>query len=734
MNQKKDFLSDLLTRMSLEEKAGQLNLLTGTMDSTGMKDAEDLEIKIRGGLCGAVFNVYTPAATRALQQAALESPMGIPMMFGYDVIHGHRCIFPIPLALSCSWNPALIEACARCAATEAAADGLHWVFSPMVDISMDPRWGRVAEGSGEDPWLGAKIAAAMVRGYQGDDISAANSVVSCIKHFALYGAATAGRDYHTVDMSRRMMEETYFPPYRAAVDAGARTVMAAFNEIDGIPATGNRWLLTDLLRGEWGFQGWVVSDYTGVSEMIQHGSAANEAHAARLALSAGLDMDMMSEAFVNQIPSLVQSGALCETLVDAAVLRILETKWDLGLFETPFARCDEARAATVLNQPQSRELARLAACESVVLLKNDTALLPVRHAQTIAVIGPLADSRRDMLGCWAAAGNADEASSAWEGIRSACGDSIQVNFAKGCEIDTSNKTLRSEAIAAARQADLVILVLGESWQMHGEAASRSDIRLPKCQRKLARHIRKTGTPCILVTISGRPLELSWEARKFPTILHAWALGSAGGHALADIIFGKFPPIGKLTMSFPRKVGQVPLSYREKPSGRPFAETSQYTSKYLDVPNTPLFPFGHGLTYGACECGTVTVEPNTLQPGGRVTVKATLSNPCAHPLTETLQLYLRDPVASVTRPIKELRGFQRITLAAFESREVSFALEDADLSLIGPDLKPRIESGEFIAMLGTSSAEVQAAHFTRLDSTDDLPPGEFLNQGTRDAET
>jgi beta-glucosidase len=714
MTPKQAHLRALLEEMSLEEKAGQLNLLTGTMDSTGMKDSGDLEAKIRAGQCGAVFNVYTAAATRALQEAAMASRLRIPLLFGYDVIHGHRCIFPIPLALSCSWNLGLIEECARSAAAEAAADGLHWVFSPMLDISLDPRWGRVAEGSGEDPWLGSKIAAAMVRGYQGDDLSAADAVVSCVKHFALYGAVTAGRDYHMVDMSRRMMEETYLPPYRAAIAAGARTVMVAFNEINGVPATANRWLLTDLLRGEWGFDGWVVTDYTGISELIPHGIAADPASAAAQALSAGVDMDMVSEAYIAEIPALVASGRIAEATIDAAVLRVLETKWDLGLFQAPFARCDPARAQALHGSVESRQLARRAARESVVLLKNDGALLPLHPEGKLAVIGPLADGQRDMLGCWIAAGNPDDTVSALSGILAACHPLAQVSHAKGCEIQSEDASLLAAAIHLASQADVVILVLGESWQMSGEAASRSDIRLPKCQRKLARAIRKTGKPCLLVTLSGRPLELSWEARKFPAILHAWALGSEGGNALADVIFGKFPPVGKLTMSFPRALGQVPLTYREKPSGRPFAEATQYSSKYLDVPNTPLFPFGHGLTYGACQCGPVSVDPPVLQPGGCVTVSAEISNPCQHPVTETLQLYLRDPLASVTRPLKELRAYQRITLAAGESRVVDFQLTDADLTLLDAELKPRVEPGEFIVMLGTSSAEHQAASFTRVD--------------------
>ncbi len=586
------FLRALLDRMSVAEKAGQLNLLTGSMDETGMKHSEDLAEKIRAGQCGGVLNVYTPQATRALQELALQSPQRIPLIFGYDVIHGHRTTFPIPLGLSCSWNPELLERCARAAAVEAAADGLHWVFSPMVDISQDARWGRVAEGSGEDPWLGSVLAKAMVRGYQGEDLADAASVVACVKHFALYGAPMGGRDYNTVDMSRREMEETYFPPYRAAVDAGARTVMTAFNDVDGIPATGNRWLLTDLLRHAWGFNGWVVTDYTAVTEMRNHGTAADDADAARQALEAGVDMDMVSEAFLNELPKLIENGTVPGALLDAAVMRVLETKWDLGLFEDAYAR-SEGEVAVPFEQ--HRELAREAARESIVLLKNDRGFLPLARQGTIAVIGPLADSPRDLLGCWIAAGDAGTTASVYQAIRAAAGDDERVIHAKGCEMNAADDSLLAEAVRAATHAEQVVLVLGESWQMSGEAASRTNIRLAKCQRRLAKRILQTGKPCVLVTVGGRPLDLSSEDSKFHAIVHAWAPGCEGGTALAEILFGDAAPVAKLTMGFPRNVGQLPMTYREKPTGRPFDAAVQYSSKYLDVANEPLYPFGHGLT-------------------------------------------------------------------------------------------------------------------------------------------
>lgn len=681
------FLKDLLSRMTLEEKAGQLNLLTGTMDATGMKDSADLEEKIRTGHCGAVFNVYTPAATRALQEVAMASRLAVPLIFGYDVIHGHRTIFPIPLGLSCSWNLALIQRCAQAAAAEAAADGLHWVYSPMVDISQDPRWGRVAEGSGEDPWLGAEIARAMVHGYQGENLAAPDAVLACVKHFALYGAPQGGRDYHTVDMSRRAMVETYFPPYQAAIEAGARTVMTSFNEIDGIPASGNRWLLTELLREQWGFQGWIVTDYTAVSEMKNHGTAGSDAEAAQQALEAGVDMDMVSEYFIAELPGLVNSGVIAEALLDAAVLRVLATKWDLGLFQDPFARCDEARARAVNGCEAHRELAREAGREAVVLLKND-GLLPLSPRTKVAMLGPLAASGRDMLGCWIAAGVGGI--SALEGIREV-----------------------AEVTEDLQAAEVLILVLGEDWEMHGEAASRTSIRLPKEQRKLARELLEMGKPIVLVTLSGRPLDLSWEVQNFPAMLHAWALGSEGGRALADVIFGIAAPVGKLTMGFPRNVGQVPMTYREKPGGRPFDATQKYTSKYLDVENDALFPFGYGLTYGALQHGTVWLDRPRMAAGESLTLFVELENEQEIPITETVQWYLRDLVATVSRPVKELRGYQRVTLQAQERRVISFKIQDADLSFPGRDLQPRIEDGEFEAMVGPNSRDVQVVRFWRV---------------------
>jgi beta-glucosidase len=708
---KTGFLHELLGRMSVEEKAAQLNLLTGVMDATGMKHSEDLGTKIRAGLCGAVLNVYTPAATRALQELALASPLGIPLIFGYDVIHGHRTIFPIPLALSCSWNLDLIERCARMAATEAAADGLHWVYSPMVDITHDARWGRVAEGAGEDPWLGAKIATAMVRGYQETE----PAVLACVKHFALYGAPMGGRDYYTVDMSRRAMEETHFPPYQAAIAAGARTVMTAFNEIDGIPASGNRWLLTEVLRNEWGFQGWVVTDYTAVTEMKNHGTAATDAEAARQSLDAGVDMDMVSEAFQRELPDLVRAGKVPMEQLDAAVMRVLETKWDLGLFEDPFARCDEERTARVHLCTDHRQLAREAARESMVLLKNDSQLLPLAKNGKIAVIGPLAASRRDMLGCWIAAGDESLAASPLDGMREVVGDGAELVYSMGCEIERGCDEQLAAAIQTAEVADVVILVLGESWRMSGEAASRTDIRLPKCQRNLAKAILKIGKPCVLVTLSGRPLDLSWEDRNFPTILHAWALGTEGGRALADVLFGDAAPVGKLTMGFPRRVGQLPMTYRAKPTGRPFNEADPYTSRYLDVQNDPLYPFGHGLTYGKFRFADPSVDSPQMKPSGSITISTQITNLSAHPATETIQLYLRDLVASVTRPVKELRGYQRVTLAAGESRVVRFEIADADLSFPGRDLLPVVEPGEFEAMTGPDSADLRRVRFVRMDS-------------------
>lgn len=710
MPTKKTFLDNLLSRMSIDDKVGQLNLLTGAMDSTGTENSANLEEQVLAGKCGAVLNVFTAAATRALQEISLKSPLGIPLIFGYDVIHGHRTIFPTPLAMSCSWNLDLIARIARAAAQEAAADGLHWLFSPMVDISWDARWGRVAEGAGEDPWLGAKIAATIVKAYQQDDLSAPSSVMACVKHFALYGAPMGGRDYNTVDMSRRAMEETYFPPYRAAVDAGARTLMTAFNEIDGIPATSNRWLLTDLLRGEWGFQGLIVTDYAAVVELKNHGTAADDADAAKQALHAGADLDMVSEIFLRELPQLVDSGAVSLQEIDAAVMRILEIKWDLGLFKNRFARCDEKTAKAIHLSADMRQLARESAREAMVLLKNDGNFLPLAKQGNIALIGPLIDNGRDMLGSWAAAGDLTHAATSLDGIREALPENVIFTHARGCELTADDQTLLGEAIRVAALADTVILVLGEAWHMNGEAASLSDIRLPKSQRNLAQAIVETGKPCVLVTMSGRPLDLSWEAQHFPAILHAWALGTEGGRAMADVIFGDFAPVGKLTMGFPRCVGQLPMTYRAKNTGRPFVAAIRYTTKYLDVPNTPLFPFGHGLTYAEFQYGPVTANGTQMKLGETIIISAELTNLTDHSASETLQLYLRDLVASFTRPVMELKGFRRVTLVPGETQRVSFEITEADLAFPGPDFKPITEAGEFEAMIGPSSGDVRSVKF------------------------
>ncbi|MFT3990515.1 MAG: beta-glucosidase BglX [Luteolibacter sp.] len=725
-------IENLIQAMTVEEKAGQLNLMTGSMDVTGTKASEDMDRKILSGQCGGVFNVFTPEATRDLQETALRSRLKIPLLFGYDVIHGHRTIFPIPLGLSCSWNPDLIRRTARVAATEAAADGLNWTFSPMVDISQDARWGRVAEGSGEDPWLGSEIARAMVEGYQSSDLTATDSVAACVKHFALYGAVTAGRDYNTVDMSRRLMEETYFPPYHAAVSAGARTVMMSFNDIDGIPATGNRWLIQDILRKDWGFEGLVVTDYSAIEEMIQHSTTENGEQAARQALRAGVDMDMVSELYLNKIPDLLKNGAITKEQLDAAVRRVLALKRDLGLFKDPFARCDEARAKAVLLSPEHRKLARQAARESIVLLKNQTSILPLKKSPgTIALIGPLAAKKRDMLGCWAAAGNDNLAASPLDGIMSAIGKTATVLHARGSDVDDSEhvrlggsffpeidprgtEEMLAEAEKIAAKADTLILVLGESWEMNGEAASRADIRLPDCQRALASRMLATGKPCILVVMSGRPLDLSWESARFPAIVQAWALGTEGGNALADVLFGDFAPVGKLTMSFPRAVGQLPMTYRAKNTGRPANDKIRYTSKYIDIPNDPLYPFGHGLTYGSFQYGPVKVSSAEMHPGGSIMVTAEITNTSEIPATETLQLYVHDVVSFVTRPLKELRGHQRVTLQPGETKTVSFEITDAHLSFPGPDYKPFVEPGEFNALVGPDSAHLQSVRFRRLE--------------------
>jgi beta-glucosidase len=727
------FIGDLMARMTLDEKIGQLNLPSVGFDVTGPIVSKDVDEKIRKGEVGGVFNTFTPQAVRKLQELAVKgSRLHIPLLFGYDVIHGHKTIFPIPLALSCTWDTVLAEKSARIAATEASADGLNWTFSPMVDIARDPRWGRVAEGAGEDPYLGSLIARAMVKGYQGEGLDKGNTVMACIKHFALYGAAEAGRDYNTVDMSPVKMYQYYLPPYRAAVEAGAGSVMSSFNEINGVPATANKWLMTDLLRKQWGFKGFVVTDYTAINELIEHG-LGNLQQVSALALNAGIDMDMVGEGFLTTLKTSLKEGKVTQAAIDQACRRILEAKYKLGLFKDPYRGISEERAAKEIMTEENRTAARQIAEHAAVLLKNEGQLLPLKRTGTIALIGPLTDDQRDMLGAWSAAGDWKASVSVIEGMKKAGGAGVNLLYARGANMledssilaqlnanggDIVRDTRRpgemiDEALTVAAKADVVVVVLGEPFGMSGEAASRSDIGLPANQEALLQALVKTGKPVILVLMNGRPLTLGWENEHVAAILEAWHGGTEAGNAVAAVLFGDYDPSGKLTMSFPRNVGQIPIYYNHKNTGRPYDGKSQekYKSRYLDVPNTPLYPFGYGLSYTSFKYGELSLDKTTLHPGDKLHVSVSVTNAGNYDGEETAQLYIRDLVADITQPVKELKAFKKVFLKKGESRSISFTLTTDDLRYYNNELRPTLTPGEFRVFVGTNSQEVQEAGFS-----------------------
>lgn len=723
------FVTQLMSQMTLEEKIGQLNLPSVGFDVTGPILSKNVEQKIEQGLVGGVFNTFTPNAVRQLQDIAItKSRLKIPLIFGYDVIHGHRTIFPIPLGMAASWDTALVQRCAAAAADEASADGLHWTFSPMVDIARDPRWGRVSEGAGEDPFLGSAIAQAMVRGYEQGDLAKQNTLLSCIKHFALYGAAEAGRDYNTTDMSRLRMFNEYLPPYHAAVLAGASSAMTSFNEIDGMPASGNRWLLTDLLREQWGFEGFVVTDYTAILEMENHG-VGSKSKVAELAAKAGVDMDMVSEYFIDELPALVAAGKLSEATVDAACRRILEAKYKLGLFADPYRGLSAERASTQLMSADKLALSREAAAKSMVLLKNDRQILPLNASQKIAFVGALVKDQRNLIGSWSGAGDYRQAVSLWAALENRHGTNPFL-YAKGCNL-IDDAALRSAlnahdgqlttdilspqqlvdiAVQTARRADVVVAVLGESFGMSGEAASRSSIGLPENQKELLRALKSTGKPIVLVLMNGRPLALEWEDANMDAILETWFAGTMAGEAIADVLFGNVNPSGKITMTFPRALGQIPIHYNHKNTGRPFDPNEKYTSKYLDLSNAPLYPFGHGLSYTQLRYSAVQLSDTTLAEGSAITASVTLANVGKVAGDEVVQLYLRDLVGSITRPVRELKGFQKISLQPGESRTVTFTITPDMLKFYNAELQHVAEAGEFLVFIGGSSDAANAARF------------------------
>lgn len=702
----------LLRKMTLEEKIGQMTLFSTDWESTGPSIRSKYQEDIRRGRVGAIFNAYTPEFTRSLQKIAVEETrLHVPLLFGYDVIHGHKTIFPIPLGEACSWDLALIEKDAHIAATEAAADGLHWAFAPMVDIARDPRWGRVAEGAGEDVFLGQAVARARVRGFQGKDLAAPDSLLACAKHFAAYGAPVGGRDYNTVDMSRRELLGTYMPPYRAAVDAGVATVMTSFNELDGVPSTGNAWLLRDQLRDAWGFQGFVVTDYTSINEMINHGIVADLREAAALAANAGVDMDMQGAAYLDHLADLVRSGRVSMATVDEAVRRILRLKAAKGLFADPYRACDSARAKATLLRPEHLAAAREAARASIVLLKNQGSVLPLRHdGLTVALVGPLADDRKDLIGCWSGAGDGNRAVSVREGI-AAKQYGVRILTAKGCDFDTADRSGFAEAVAAARQADVVVAVVGESAGMSGEAASRASLDLPGVQRDLLAALKQTGKPLVVVLMNGRPLTLGWEDAHCDAIVEAWHGGTEAGPAIADVLFGDYNPGGRLVMTFPRVLGQVPIYYGYKNTGRPVDPANKYSSKYLDAPNDPLYPFGYGLSYTTFAYGTPRLSRTVIGAGDTLEASVDVTNSGARDGEEVVQLYVRDVVGSVTRPVKELKGFQKVRLRRGETRTVTFRLSAADLAFWRRDMTWGSEPGEFRVWIAPNAASGSPVSFT-----------------------
>lgn len=722
------FITKLMQRMTLEEKLGQLNLPSVGFDVTGPILSEGVEEKIKKGLVGGVFNTFTPVAVRKLQDLAVkETRLKIPLLFGYDVVHGHRTIFPVPLGLSASWDMDLIKRTASAAADEASADGLNWTFSPMVDIARDPRWGRVSEGSGEDPYLGSQIAKAMVQGYQGDDLRKNNTILACVKHFALYGASEAGRDYNTVDMSRIRMYNEYLPPYKAAVDAGVATVMTSFNEIEGIPATANKWLLTDLLQKQWGFHGLIVTDYTAINEMIAHGMG-DEKKVGELSLNAGVDMDMVGEVFIKHGASLVKEGKVPVAQIDKACRRILEAKYKLGLFEDPYRYINEERNRTAIMNADKIALSKEAAIKSMVLLKNQSQMLPLDAAKKIAFIGPLVKDQRNLIGSWSGAGDYKKAVSIWAALEQQNGNKFL--YAKGCNLiddpalrkrlndhdgqiqaePASAEQLIAEAVQTAQQSDVVVAVLGEAFGMSGEAASRSMIGLPENQQTLLRALKATGKPVVLVLMNGRPLTLQWENDHCDAILETWFGGTQAGPAIADVLFGKANPSGKLSMSFPRNTGQIPVYYNAKNTGRPFDENQKYTSKYLDIPNTPLYPFGYGLSYTSFKYGEIAIDKKSIAAKDRLQVSISVTNNGNYDGEETVQMYIRDLAGTVTRPVKELKAFKKLMLKKGEMKQVSFIITAEDLKFYNSELKYVAEPGKFKVMIGGSSQEVKEVEF------------------------
>jgi beta-glucosidase len=705
----------IISLMTLDEKIGQLSLLTSDMSSTGPSMRNNNIDLIRHGKIGAVFNAYTVDFVRDIQKVAVEeSRLHIPLLFGYDIIHGHRTIFPVPIGQAAAWDLAAIEKSERIAATEGSAEGINWTFAPMVDLSRDPRWGRVMEGAGEDTWLGCRIAAARVKGFQGSSLSDNNTILACVKHFAAYGAPQAGRDYNTVDMSERSLYEWYLPVYKAAVDAGAGSVMTSFNEIAGIPSTSNKWLLTDLLRHDWKFDGFVVTDYGSISELIQHGVAADLKEAAELSISAGVDMDMQGGAYLDCLDTLVKSGRISKKAVDDAVRRVLIAKFKLGLFDDPYRYCNKKREAEDIMTPEFLDFARSFVAKSCVLLKNENKTLPIPAGiKSIAVIGPLADSKADMLGSWSAAGQWDKCVTLLEGVRRRAGSSVNILTSKGCNVNDNDISGLKQALSVARKADFVILALGESRDMSGEASSRTDISLPGIQMKLAEEVIKTGKPVAVVLFNGRPLAIPELDKLAPAILEAWFGGTQAGNGIADILFGDVNPSGKLTITFPRNVGQIPVFYNTKNTGRPINPGDpyeKYKSNYLDSPNTPLYPFGYGLSYTTFSYSDIRLNKSTFRGNEEIVASVEIKNTGDRDGEEIVQLYVHDLVGDVTRPVRELKGFEKALIRRGETVKITFSTSPADLAYYHQDMSFGFDPGEFTLYIVSNSSEERSVNF------------------------
>ena len=719
-------VDSILNLMTIEEKLGQLNLPSSGDITTGASESSNVAKNIEDGKVGGLFNIKTVEKIREVQKIAVEkSRLGIPLIFGMDVIHGYKTTFPIPLGLSASWDMEMIEKTARVAATEASADGINWTFSPMVDISRDARWGRVSEGSGEDTYYGSQVARAMVRGYQQNDLTANNTLLSCVKHFALYGASEAGRDYNTVDMSRIRMYNEYLPPYKAAIDEGVGSVMASFNEVDGVPATGNKWLLTDLLRDDWGFDGFVVTDYTGIEEMVYHGVGDLQQVSAQ-SLKAGSDMDMVAEGFLNTLKQSLEDGKVSINDIDTAVKRILTAKYQLGLFDDPYKYCDVNRAKTEIFTQENRDFARTVGAESMVLLKNENQTLPLKKSSTIALIGPLANTSVNMAGTWSVATDQEKSKTVLDGLKSVVTDKDNILYAKGSNVDydlelekratmfgkdiprddRTDKQLLDEALAIAKKADVIVATLGETAEFSGESSSRTNLEIPQAQKDLLNALLKTGKPVVLVLFTGRPLVLVEENETVPAILNVWFPGSEAGLSIADVLFGDVNPSGKLTATFPRNVGQIPIFYNHKNTGRPLGNKEgkfeKFKSNYIDVRNEPLYPFGYGLSYTTFEYSNLKLDQTSINMDGKINITVDVTNTGNYDGKEVVQLYIRDVVGSVTRPVKELKGFKKAFIKKGETQTVSFDISVEDLKFYNYDLDFVAEPGDFEVFVGSNS--------------------------------